>query len=77
MALRIAKWVGIAIGGLIGLVVLALLALNTSPGKRFIADQLAGEIFRRRFRAPDMRDVGDRIFEMIELFRRQKLANFR
>jgi len=42
MALRIAKWVGIAIGGLIGLVVLALLALNTSPGKRFIADQLAG-----------------------------------
>lgn len=41
MALRIAKWFGIAIATLIALAALALLALNTGPGKRFIVDRLA------------------------------------
>ena len=42
MVLRIAKWLGIATAGLIALVALVLLGLNTSPGKRFIADKLGG-----------------------------------
>lgn len=42
MALRIVKWIGIAIATLIALAALALLALNTGPGKRFIVDRLAG-----------------------------------
>ncbi len=41
MLLRIAKWIGIAIVGLIALVVIALFSLNTGPCKRFIADRLA------------------------------------
>jgi translocation and assembly module TamB len=41
MLRRIAKWIGIAIVGLIALVVIALFSLNTGPGKRFIADRLA------------------------------------
>ncbi|WP_294390017.1 translocation/assembly module TamB domain-containing protein [uncultured Sphingomonas sp.] len=42
MALRILKWIGIAIAALVLLVVAVLFGLNTQPGKRFIADQLGG-----------------------------------
>jgi len=42
MALRILKWIGIAIAALVVLVVAAVFALDTQPGKRFIADRLAG-----------------------------------
>ncbi|MXO86545.1 hypothetical protein GRI38_10970 [Altererythrobacter aurantiacus] len=38
----IAKWVGIVLLSLVALVALLLLGLNTGPGKRFIADQIAG-----------------------------------
>lgn len=41
-AKTIAKWVGIALLSLVALVALLLLGLNTGPGKRFIADQIAG-----------------------------------
>lgn len=39
---RVAKWVLIALTGLAALLLLAILGLNTSPGKRFVADRLAG-----------------------------------
>ncbi len=39
---RVAKWVLIALAGLAALLLLAILGLNTSPGKRFVADRLAG-----------------------------------
>ncbi|MDO6415542.1 translocation/assembly module TamB domain-containing protein [Sphingomonas sp. BIUV-7] len=42
MALRIAKWIGIGLATLVALIGLLLLALNTGPGKRLIANQLAG-----------------------------------
>ena len=42
VALRIAKWVGIAVAALVLLVVVTLFGLDTQPGKRFIADRLAG-----------------------------------
>ena len=37
---RVAKWVLIALVGLALLLGLAILGLNTSPGKRFVADQI-------------------------------------
>src|SRR5690242_4033579 len=40
--LRIVKWLAIAIVGLLVLVALVLLGLNTSPGRRFLADRIAG-----------------------------------
>lgn len=42
LPLRIAKWVGIGIGGLAMIVVLVALGLNTGPGKRFIVNQIEG-----------------------------------
>ena len=42
MALRIAKWIGITVATLVLLAVLAVFALDTGPGKRFIVDRLAG-----------------------------------
>ncbi|MEH3106556.1 MAG: translocation/assembly module TamB domain-containing protein [Sphingomonas fennica] len=42
MARRIAKWVGIGLAGIVLLVGIILLGLNTSPGRRFIVDRLAG-----------------------------------
>ena len=41
---RIAKWIAITVVGLIVLLALALLALNTSPGRRFLADRIAGYV---------------------------------
>jgi len=38
--LRIAKWLLIAVVGLVLLAALAIFGLNTSPGKRFVADQI-------------------------------------
>lgn len=35
-----AKWVAIALGGLLALLLLALIGLNSAPGKRVIADQI-------------------------------------
>lgn len=40
-ARTIAKWSAIVLGGLVLLVAALLLGLNTGPGKRFIADQIA------------------------------------
>lgn len=37
---RVAKWMLIALTGLAALLLLAVLGLNTSPGKRFVVDQL-------------------------------------
>src|SRR5688500_3797593 len=39
---RIAKWIGIAIVSLLLLAVLAVFALNTAPGRRFVVSQLDG-----------------------------------
>lgn len=39
---RIVKWIAITIVGLVVLAGLLLLALNTAPGRRFIADRIAG-----------------------------------
>jgi translocation and assembly module TamB len=38
---RIAKWLGIAVAGLVLLVIALIVGLNTGPGKRFLAGQLA------------------------------------
>jgi len=38
---RIVKWVGILIGSVALLIVAALFALNTDPGRRFLADRIA------------------------------------
>jgi len=40
-ALTVLKWVAIAVAGLILLAVLAVFALDTGPGRRFVADQIA------------------------------------
>ena len=37
---RIAKWVAIALGVVLALIVALIVGLNTSPGKRFLANQL-------------------------------------
>ena len=42
MARTVAKWSAIVLGGLVALVVALLLILDTQPGKRLIANQLAG-----------------------------------
>ncbi|QJU58060.1 hypothetical protein HL653_09835 [Sphingomonas sp. AP4-R1] len=42
MARKIAKWVALGLGGIVVLVGLLLLGLDTGPGKRLIANQLAG-----------------------------------
>lgn len=39
---RVAKWVAIGLAGLAAVLLLAVLGLNTSPGKRFVADRLSG-----------------------------------
>ncbi len=39
---RILKWLGIAILGLVVLVLLVLFGINTDPGRRFVADQIGG-----------------------------------
>ncbi len=39
---RVAKWVAIALAVLLGLILALIVGLNTSPGKRFLADQLGG-----------------------------------
>lgn len=39
---RILKWIGIAIAGLVLLVLLLVLGLNTQPGRRFLVDQANG-----------------------------------
>jgi translocation and assembly module TamB len=40
--LSVAKWVGIAIAGLLLLLAVIVLGLDTSPGRRFLADRIAG-----------------------------------
>lgn len=40
--LRVVKWIGIVLLALVALVAVVLLGLNTSPGRRFVADRLAG-----------------------------------
>ncbi len=42
----IAKWIGIVLAGLVALVAILLLLLNTGPGKRFIIGQLEGMEFQ-------------------------------
>ncbi|GAA0732125.1 translocation/assembly module TamB domain-containing protein [Sphingomonas japonica] len=39
---RIVKWLGIVIGGLAILLLLIVLGINTGPGRRLVADQIAG-----------------------------------
>jgi translocation and assembly module TamB len=39
---RVAKWIGIAVVAIVVLIGLVLLGLNTSPGRRFLADRIAG-----------------------------------
>lgn len=38
----IAKWLGVAVGGVLALTALVLVLLDTGPGRRFVADQIAG-----------------------------------
>jgi translocation and assembly module TamB len=40
--LVVAKWAAIVIGALVGVVLLAVALLDTSPGRRFVADRIAG-----------------------------------
>ncbi|GGB32412.1 translocation/assembly module TamB [Sphingomonas metalli] len=40
--LRLLKWLGIAILGLVALVLVVLFGINTDPGRRFVADQIGG-----------------------------------
>lgn len=40
--MRVAKWVGIALAGLALLLVAVVLGINTQPGRRFVADRIAG-----------------------------------
>lgn len=42
VALRVAKWAGIALAAILALLLLVLVGLNTGPGKRFVARQIAG-----------------------------------
>ncbi|GAA0316386.1 translocation/assembly module TamB domain-containing protein [Sphingomonas oligophenolica] len=42
LARRIAKWAGIAVAAMLALVALALLAIDTGPGRRFLVDRLSG-----------------------------------
>ncbi|GGE76096.1 translocation/assembly module TamB domain-containing protein [Sphingomonas prati] len=42
MALRIVKWVGIAVAVLVALLLLVVLGLNSSPGRNFVRGQLDG-----------------------------------
>ncbi|RZM09316.1 MAG: hypothetical protein EOP68_09615, partial [Sphingomonas sp.] len=39
---RILKWLGLAILGLVLLVLVVLFGINTDPGRRFVADQIGG-----------------------------------
>jgi translocation and assembly module TamB len=39
---RILKWIGIAVLGLVALVGIVLLGINTDPGRRFVANQIGG-----------------------------------
>jgi len=39
---RVAKWIAIVVAGLLALAALALLALNTDPGRRFLVNRLSG-----------------------------------
>ncbi len=39
---RVAKWAGIAVAGLVLLALAVVFGLNTQPGRRFVADQIAG-----------------------------------
>ena len=39
---RILKWIGIALGTILVLLLLVVLGINTDPGRRFVADQLGG-----------------------------------
>ncbi|MEG3152408.1 translocation/assembly module TamB domain-containing protein [Sphingomonas sp. ZT3P38] len=42
LAWRIAKWLGVVIAALLVLAVLAVFALNTAPGRRFVVSQFSG-----------------------------------
>ena len=42
LALRILKWIGIAILSILLLLLLVVFGINTDPGRRFVADQLGG-----------------------------------
>jgi len=42
MALRIVKWVGIVLAGLVALALLLVLGLNTAPGRNFVRKQVDG-----------------------------------
>ncbi|MDE0880446.1 MAG: hypothetical protein OSB00_17575, partial [Sphingomonas bacterium] len=39
---RIAKWIAIALVGLVVLLGVVLLGINTDPGRRFVANQIGG-----------------------------------
>ncbi|MFS0771597.1 translocation/assembly module TamB domain-containing protein [Sphingomonas sp. 1P08PE] len=39
---RILKWLGIAVVGLVALVLMVLFGINTDPGRRLVADQIGG-----------------------------------
>ena len=38
----VAKWVGIVVAGLVLLAIVVVLGINTQPGRRFVADRIAG-----------------------------------
>ncbi|WP_374942698.1 translocation/assembly module TamB domain-containing protein [Sphingomonas sp.] len=42
--LRILKWVGVAILGLVALAGIVLFGINTDPGRRFVADRIGGYV---------------------------------
>ncbi|MBL4897061.1 MAG: translocation/assembly module TamB domain-containing protein [Erythrobacter sp.] len=64
-ARQVAKWAGIVIGGLVLLVAALLLGLNTGPGKRFVADQIAALEFENGMEIGVGRIEGSLYGEMI------------
>ena len=63
--LRIAKWIGFTLLGIVLLVGALLLGLNTGPGKRFIADQIAGFEFENGMQIEIGRIEGSIYSEMV------------
>ncbi|NJR77199.1 translocation/assembly module TamB domain-containing protein [Sphingomonas corticis] len=39
---RVLKWIGVALLGLVALLLVIVLGINTDPGRRFVADQIGG-----------------------------------
>ncbi|MCH2487308.1 MAG: hypothetical protein MK010_06160, partial [Erythrobacter sp.] len=62
---KIAKWTAIVLGGIVLLVGALILGLDTGPGKRFVADQIAGLEFENGMEIDVGRIEGSLYGEMV------------